>query len=174
MQQIQNEDDAAQKEGDELMRKTRTFTPREPQIEVLERVDTSATKEYNTSFDERQQKLNQADSNQLLAKINTTHDMPASPAKMPQKYLNEMKNLHKASDSYKLLINELLERQSASEKILSKINDYYDNNLRGLSVKQVLDHQRDTDIALTGKASVLELKKLFSNIRKSTSLTSFR
>ena len=46
------------------------------------------------------------------------------------------------------------------------MNEYYENNLRGVSMKAIFDHQKEQDKLLESRASVLDVKKLFSNLRK--------
>ena len=64
-----------------------------------------------------------------------------------------------------MLIKELLERASTSERTLLKINDYYELNLRAISVRNLGEQLKEFDKILEGKASVLEVKKLVAAIR---------
>ena len=105
-QQMQDlNEESSQKSDDdrktieEAMRKTlQTFTPRGPQIEDLEKDETLNQKEHNTSFDERQMSQNlkvPMDTTQQFTKINTTNETNGSVHRMPPKFLNEIRNLHK-------------------------------------------------------------------------------
>jgi hypothetical protein len=53
-----------------------------------------------------------------------------------------------------------------AEKLIAKLNEYHENNLRGVSMKSILDHLKELDRQGESKASILELKKLMSNSRK--------
>lgn len=86
--------------------------------------------------------------------------------KLPQKQLNEIKDLQKASEKYEVLIKELVERLGQSERIVNKINDYYETNLRVISVRGLGEQIREMEKQLESKAHLLEVKKLISSIRK--------
>jgi len=60
----------------------------------------------------------------------------------------------------------LLERINTNERTVSKINDYYEVNLRAVSVRALYEQFKEMERALEQKASVLELKKVQSAISK--------
>lgn len=62
------------------------------------------------------------------------------------------------------------ERSSIYEKMITKINDYYETNLRVISVRGLGEQMREMERQLEQKANILEVKKLLSSISKYLSL----
>lgn len=59
--------------------------------------------------------------------------------RMPSKYINEINDLKKKSEKAEENIKDLSERWNINDRILQKINDYYETNLRAISVKSLGD-----------------------------------
>ncbi len=58
------------------------------------------------------------------------------------------------------------ERSGVYEKMVTKINDYYETNLRVISVRGLGEQIREMERQLEQKANILEVKKLLSSISK--------
>ena len=80
--------------------------------------------------------------------------------------MNEIKDLQKNSEKYDAIIKELGERSNVSEKTLLKINDYYESNLKQISVKTLSETVKELEKDVETKANLLEVKKLIASIRK--------
>lgn len=57
-------------------------------------------------------------------------------------------------------MHELNEKAIYNNGILMRINDYYETNLRAISVRSLQDHLKETDRIVETKASALDVKKL--------------
>ena len=52
--------------------------------------------------------------------------------KIPPKILNEIRFLKSTVDKHEKLVSEIGEKVFGNDRILSKINDYYESNLRSV------------------------------------------
>jgi hypothetical protein len=63
-----------------------------------------------------------------------------------------------------VILSELGDKHSINDRILMKINEYYENNLRAISVRSLGEQLKAFEGILDTKASQLEVKKLISSI----------
>eukprot|EP00347_Sterkiella_histriomuscorum_P011345 403372808 len=86
--------------------------------------------------------------------------------KLPQKQLNDIKDVQKKIENFESSIKELYERHQINDRIVGKINEYYESNLRVISVRGLGEQIKDFEKQLEGKANNLEVKKLISSIHE--------
>mmetsp|Transcript_3174 Transcript_3174/g.3076 ORF Transcript_3174/g.3076 Transcript_3174/m.3076 type:complete len:287 (-) Transcript_3174:476-1336(-) len=63
-------------------------------------------------------------------------------------------------------LQEAVDRQIVSDKTLQKINEYYEVNLRAVSVRTLGDQVRHFEQMIDAKANTIEVKKLLSSIHE--------
>ncbi|CDW74029.1 UNKNOWN [Stylonychia lemnae] len=85
--------------------------------------------------------------------------------RVPPKQLNDIKDLQKKAEKFDAQIYELFERHNINDKIVGRINDYYETNLKVVSVRGLGEQIKEFEKQLENKANILDVKKLVSSIR---------
>ena len=122
-------------------------SPRGPNISIhndetnpndsITRIAKETQDKNNTSMTVSPDKTNLVPSTFIKPRNSFNQLPPPTGFKMPQKYLNEIKELQKAKEKSEILFNELNDKVNVNDRILSRINDYYESNLRAISVKNL-------------------------------------
>jgi hypothetical protein len=76
--------------------------------------------------------------------------------------MNNIRDLHRITEKHEKLLNDMGEKVYTNDRILSRINDYFELNLKNISVRTILDSIKDLEKLIDSKASTLDVKKVQS------------
>ena len=89
---------------------------------------------------------------------------PPQAMRIPPKIINEIRFLKSSVDKHDKLVQEMGEKVYVNDRILSRINDYYESNLRNTNLKHLSEQMKDLEKTLEYKENKLEVKKVASLI----------